>query len=242
MRKVAIFAEGQTELIFVRDFLLRLIDNSKLSLECLELLAYKPSKVPYSYSCPNPEIHFMIINVHGDEGVLSSIRLREKTLIEEGGYEKIIGLRDMYSGAYRKLSPRAINDDISNQFIQSHNLTIQKMTYRDRIKLYFAIMEIEAWFLAMYNIFQRIDSVLTVEYIEEKLGFNLKRIDPQEEFFKPSSQVRDLFLLSGRQYDKKESDINNITSKMELADFDNATENDRCKCFDAFYQEVRSYN
>jgi len=94
----------------------------------------------------------------------------------------------------------------------------------------------------MYNIFQRIDSVLTVEYIEEKLGFNLKRIDPQEEFFKPSSQVRDLFLLSGRQYDKKESDINNITSKMELADFDNATENDRCKCFDAFYQEVRSYN
>ena len=97
----------------------------------------------------------------------------------------IIGLRDMYSEAYEKLSRGVINDDISNQFIQNHNSTIQKMTYQDRIKLYFAIMEIEAWFLAMYDIFQRIDSVLTIEYIEEKLGFDLRRIDPQGEFFKP---------------------------------------------------------
>lgn len=242
MRKVAIFAEGQTELIFARDFLLRLIDPSKLSLECWELLAHKLSRVPYLYSCPNPEMHFMIINVHGDEGVLSSIWEREKSLIEKSGYEMIIGLRDMYSEAYKKLSRGVINDDISNQFIQSHNSTIQKMTYQDRIKLYFAIMEIEAWFLAMYNIFQRIDSALTVEYIEEKLGFDLRRIDPQEEFFKPSNQVRDVLLLSGRQYDKKESDIENITSKMILADFDNAVENNRCECFDTFYQELRAYN
>ncbi len=183
----------------------------------------------------------MIINVGGDERVISSIRDREKRLIGEGGYEKIIGLRDMYSGAYEKLSPGAINDDISNQFIQSHNAIIQTMTYRDRIKLYFAIMEIEAWFLAMYNIFQRIDSVLTVEYIEEKLGFDLRRIDPQEEFFKPSNQVRGVFLLSRRHYKKKESDTENICSKMVPADFDNARENNRCECFNAFYQEIMTY-
>ena len=186
-------------------------------------------------------VHFMIINVHGDEGVISSIKDRERSLIEKSGYEKIIGLRDMYSEVYKKLSPGAINDDISNQFIQSHNSTIQKMTYQDRIKLYFAIMEIEAWFLAMYNIFQRIGSVLTVEYIEEKLGFDLRRIDPQEEFFKPSNQVRDVLLLSGLQYDKKESDIENITSKMELVDFDNAKENGRCERFNSFYQDMSDY-
>jgi hypothetical protein len=242
LRKVAIFVEGQTELIFVRDFLLRLIDPSKLSLECWELLAGQLSRVRYPYSCPNPEILFRIINVRGDERVLSSIKDGEKDLIEKGGYEKIIGLRDMYSEAYEKLSRGVIDDGISNQFVQSHNSTIQKMTHHDRIKLYFAIMKIEAWFLAMYNVFQRIDSILTVEYIKEKLGFDLKRIDPQKEFYKPSNQVGDLFLLSGRQYDKKESDINNITSKMELADFDNAIENDRCKCFDAFYQEIINYS
>lgn len=241
MRKVAIFTEGQTELIFVRDFLLRILDLSKLSLECWELLAHRLSRVSYPYSCPNPEIHFMIIDAHGDEGVLSSISEREKNLIEKGGYEKIIGLRDMYSEAYKKLSPGVINDSVTNRLIQSYNLTIQNMIYSNKIQLHLAIMEIEAWFLAMYNIFQRIDSLLTVEYIEEKLGFNLRRIDPQKEFYKPSNQVGDVFLLSGRQYDKQESDIENITSKMILADFDGATENDRCKCFDAFYQELGAY-
>ncbi len=242
MRKVAIFTEGQTELIFVRDFLFRLVDPSKLSIECYELLAHNLSYVPFPYSSSSPEVHFFIIDAHGDKGVLSAIREREKDLIQKGGYEKIIGLRDMYSEDYKKLSPRAINDSITQKLIQSYNLTIQNMTYSTKIKLYLAIMEIEAWFLAMYNIFERIDSVLTVEYIEEKLGFDLRRIDPQEEFFKPSDQVRDVFLLSGRQYDKKERDIENITSKMELADFNNATENNRCSCFDAFYQEVISYN
>lgn len=242
MRKVAIFVEGQTELIFVRRFLSMIIDPSKLSFECMELVAHGLSYVLFSYSSPSPEVHFMIINAHSDEGVLSSIDEREKNLIEKGGYEKIIGLRDMYSEIYTKLSHGAINDDVSNQIIQRHNLTIQKMTYRDRIKLYFAIMEIEAWFLAMYNIFQRIDSVLTVEYIGEKLGFDLRRIDPQKAFYKPSNQLRDVFLLSGRYYNKKESDIENITSKMELADFDTATENNRCECLDAFYQEVISYS
>lgn len=242
MRKVAIFTEGQTELIFVREFLFRLVDLSKLSLECWELLAHRRLfPVHYKYSCPNPDIHFMIVNVGGDERVLSSIKDQERSLIEKSGYERIIGIRDMYSEAYRKLSPGMINENISNQFIQSHNSTIQKMTHHTRIKLYFAIMEIEAWFLAMYNIFQRIDSILTVGYIEEKLGFDLKTSDPQKEFYKPSNQVRYVLLLSGRQYDKKESDTENITSKMELADFDTATENNRCQCFDAFYQEVRGY-
>lgn len=242
MRKVAIFTEGQTELVFVREFLFRLIDPSKLSLECYELLAKQTSPVAFTYSSPNPEVHFFIIDAHGDKSVLSAIRDREKDLIQKGGYEKIIGLRDMYSEEYKKLSPGIINDDISNKFIQSHNLIIKKMIHHDRIKLYFAIMEIEAWFLAMYNIFERIDSILSVEYVEEKLGFNLRRIDPQREFFKPSNKVKDIFLLIGRQYDKKESDIENITSKIELSDFDNAKENNRCTSFNAFYQEVISYS
>ncbi len=242
MRKVAIFVEGQTELIFVRDFLLRLFDYSKLTLECWGLLGDKLSPRPYVYPCSNPEIHFMIINVGGDERVLSSIKDRERRLIGEGGYEKIIGLRDMYSGAYAKLSRGVINDDISDRFIQSHNSTIQKMTYHDRIKLYFAIMEIEAWFLSMYNVFQKIAPILSPGYIEENLQFDLRRIDPEKTFFKPSNQVNDIFMLFRSQYDKKKGDVEKITSKMELADFDNARENNRCRSFDAFYQEVINHN
>jgi len=242
LKKVAIFTEGQTELVFVREILFRLIDPSKLSLECYELLAKQTSPVPFTYSSPNPEVHFLIINVHGDEGVLSSIRGREKELIERSGYEKIIGLRDMYSKVYKKLSPGMINDDISNQLIESHNSTIQNMNYPNRIKLHFAIMEIEAWFLAMYNIFQKIDSRLTTDNIQEKLGIDLKNIDPQTEFFRPCKQVNDIFVLCERQYSKKRGDCELICTRMELVDFDNARENGRCKNFDDFYQEVISYS
>ena len=104
MRKVAVFTEGQSELVFVRHLLLRVADPSKLSFECHELLAGRLSPVPYRYCGANPEVHFMIVNVHCDEGVLSSIRQREKGLIEKSGYEGILGLRDMYSAAYTRRS------------------------------------------------------------------------------------------------------------------------------------------
>ena len=114
------------------------------------------------------------------------------------------------------------------------------MTHPNRIKLFYAVMEIEAWFLAMYRLFERIAPLLTVGYIKEKLTFDLGTIDPQETFFRPSRQVQDIFGLCGRRYDKKMGDSEAICSRMELEDFDDARENKRCKCFDDFYQEVAS--
>lgn len=220
---------------------MRLIDNSKLSFECSELLAHKESPVPYKHICPDPQIYFCIINVHGEEGVLSSIREREKQLISVG-YDEIIGLRDMYSETYLKLSPKRINDVVTNRIISSHWSTIQKMTNWNKIKLYFAIMEIEAWFLGMCNLFQKIDPILTVEFIKQKLNIDLKTVDPQKEFYKPSDQLDSIYALCGRKYGKKRNEIENICSKMQIEDYCDAKESARCKCFDDFYQEISSHN
>lgn len=238
MKKIAILTEGQTELIFVRNLLMRVFDPSKLSFECYELLAHRPFHVPYKYPNPHAEIHFMIIDVHGDEGVLSAIRDREEKLVGESGYKRIIGLRDMYSEAYMRRSPSTIDERVSNEFIQNHNLTIQKMTYPDKIKLYFAIMEVEAWFLGMYNLFRKIDPKLTARYIKDSLKIDLENTDPQKEFYKPSDQIYAIHELCERSYNKKRDEIESICSSMESEDFDNARENGRCKCFDDFYQEV----
>jgi len=242
LKKIAIFTEGQTELIFIRNFLLRVMDPSKLSFECYDLLGQKFSSVPYRYPNPSAEVHFLIVNVNSDEKVLSSIRDREKDLIKTGGYEKIIGLKDMYGGEYRKHSPRVINRQISNMIIQRANQTIKGMTYFDRIKLYFAIMEIEAWFLGMYNLFQKIDSLLTVEYIKQNLGIDLKSVDPQKEFYKPSDQVRSIFQLCGRKYKKKPEEIECICSNIDSSSLNAATENNRCMCFADFYREITNHS
>ncbi len=242
MKRIAVFAEGQTELIFIRDFLLKVLDPSKISFECLELIAHQDSPVPYKYSSPSAEIHFLILNVRGDEGVLSSIKERERKLIQENGYERIIGLRDMYSEEYTKLSPGKIDDYVSNAITQRHNQIIEEMAHPERIKLYFAIMEIEAWFLGMYYLFQKIDSALTVDYIEKKLGINLVIIDPQKEFYRPEDQVNSILQLCGREYKKKWAEIESICSHIDSLDYDAARENARCVCFDDFYQEIVSYN
>ena len=84
MRKIAIFTEGQSELIFVRNYLLRIIDNSKISFECLRLHSETMEQVPHKFSSPNPDYFFLIINVAGDEKVLSAIKERENGLFNKG--------------------------------------------------------------------------------------------------------------------------------------------------------------
>jgi len=239
MKRVAIIAEGQTEAIFVRELLFRVIDPSEFSFSYIKLNADRMERVR-EYSSPNPEIHFQIINVQNDERVLSVIKDMETGLVESGLFGKILGIRDMYSQEYDDLSNGAINDHITTKIMEKQNDIIQTMTYRNIIKLYYCIMEIEAWFLSMYNVFLKLDPKLTVEYIEENLGFNLKRIDPQKEFFKPSRQLNEIFELCQWKYRKSEDNIEKFVSRIEVTDIDNAKENNRCSCFNDFYQGIKN--
>jgi hypothetical protein len=241
MRRVAIFTEGQSALIFVRNLLLLIIDNSVLSFQCLKLLSDREHDVPYTYGNPNPSVHFLIVDVGNDSKVLSAIKDREKFLVNKG-YEKIIGLRDMYSADYDKRSPRVINDQVSRQFIEGSNKIIQTMTHPDKIMMCFSIMELEAWFLSMYTIFRKINLAVSVEYIESQLGINLKTIDPQKTFYKPSVQLKKVLNLCGIHYKKSEHDVEMITSEMEPSDFEVAIENGRCENFRFFYHQLRAYD
>lgn len=239
MRRIAIFAEGQSELIFVRCFLPLILGWDKISFECFRLYANEMSSVPFRYPNEHAEVHYLIVNVGNDETVLSAVKDREELLIQKG-YEKVIALRDMYCEAYYKRAGTTIDDAITLEFINSFQGTIESMSDPTKIKMCFAIMEFEAWLLGMYSIFERVEPTLTVGYIEEKLGFNLSVIDPQGEFFKPANKVSDILGLVGLEYKKSEDDIESICSKMEEADFSKAFENGRCSSFKDFWNEVRN--
>jgi hypothetical protein len=241
MKKIAIFTEGQSGLIFVRKLLLTIIDNSVLSFQCLKLFSDREHEVPYTYPNPNSNVHFLIVNAGNDSKVLSAIKDREERLINKG-YEKIIGLRDMYSAEYHKLSPKVINDRVLRQFIERASGIIQTMTHPDKIVICFSIMELEAWFLSMYTIFRKIKPALSVEYIDRQLGINLRTIDPQKQFYKPSVQLEKVLDLCGIRYDKTEHDVEMITSKIESGDFEVAIENGRFEKLKMFYDLLGSYN
>lgn len=238
MKKVAIFTEGQSELIFIRNLIPIVYGYERASYRCMKLKAKETRDVPYDYESPNAVIYFFIINVEGDEKVVGAIKEYEEGLIRNG-YEEILGLRDMYSEAYCKLS-HEIDDEVTTRIIQSHMSIIRAMRNPDRINLYFAIMEFEAWLLSMYNLFAKINRILTVEYIEERLGFNLRIINPEKEFFHPTSTVGRILNLAGIYYNKSVDQMESILESIDGSDILEACENGRCNCFSEFYGRIEN--
>lgn len=241
MKSVAIFTEGQSELIFVRTFIQKIVNANGFNLECLKLHSDSLQSVPYSLKSPNAKISFRIINVQNDGRVLSAIRDREKSLFEHG-YEKIIGLRDMYCEFYDKKTHGRISELISKQIIDANINEVNKMSNPNKISMFYSIMELEAWFLSMYSIFPKIDDFLSIEYIEKKLGYNLRDIDPQKEFYRPSIILSEIFKLRGLKYDKSVNSIEKIMAKMNNDDFEIALADGRCRSFSDFYNEIKLFN
>lgn len=240
MRKVLIITEGQTELIFVRNLLINTIDSSKLSFECIQIRGNAEQGVPYPYKNPDAELDFLIIDVGNDEAVMDTIKERERHFFEKG-FEKIIGIRDMYCAKYRKRS-RIISDEVIQDFIDAQNKVVQELTNRENIAMCFAIMETEAWFISMHTLLQKVDPALTIEYIKSKLGFDLQVIDPQQVFFHPSDELKKILGLVGRTYTKSKHEVEMVTSGLDLDDLEMGTKNGKCSSFKKFLDEIELYS
>lgn len=240
--KVAIFVEGQGEQIFLRNILFYLYDNSELSFECVKLRSGINEPVPYSFGDrEQSKVHFLLVNTENDQKVLQVIINQEKRLIQQG-YSKIIGLRDMYSEQYRKFSPREINDEITQKFISTHHDIINQMSDPEKISFHFSIMEIEAWWLSMFTVFQKIDPSLTVDFISQKFGFKLDEIDPEKYFFHPAQNLKQILESVEKKYDKKRGDVESITSYITPEDIEAGIFNNRCDALRMFYEELCSFD
>ena len=82
------------------------------------------------------------------------------------------------------------------------------------IHLILAVMEIESWFLADYNVFSRIDPFLTIDKINESLDKNLRELNP-ESLRRPSTLVHKIFTIVGRSYKKREDQIYSIVNNLD---------------------------
>ena len=239
MKRIAIFTEGQTELILIRYLVGIEFGWDKISIRCISLGGNKSNLAGLNLENTHSDVLFQIIDVGSDEPVLSAIKEREVDLFK-GGFEKIFGLRDMYSENYLERAGRRIVPAIINQFIGNAKSTIQEMSSPNKIFFHFAIMEVEAWFLAMWAVFRRIDAILTVQYIEEKLKFRLDQVDPQVQFVNPAREVERILGLIGRKYDKKRGAVELICKKIEHSDVQAMLASERCQSFKGFYSDIIS--
>lgn len=243
--KTAIFVEGQTELVFVREYLLRKFDYQNIGIECYTLFT-DSNFCPTEYAFPskenaiNTETYFQIINVGNDNAVVTRILRREKNLWNSG-FSHIIGLRDMYCKDYRVLLNEGrkeagkIDFDLNEEFKQNKKEIINKEAEKPhQIDLTFAIMEAESWILGFHNCFEKINPLLTVEYIEANLGFNLELINSEITFFHPAKIMEQIYDLVNETYKKSKGNIEAIMASLQKEDFEYLRSIDKCASFGEF--------
>lgn len=235
--KTAIFVEGQTELVFVREYLLKKFDYQNIEIECYTLFTDSNfQSTEYAFPHKGAAFSFQIINVGNDDSVLTRMLNREKYLWNSG-FNRIIGLRDMYSRSYRESAKEVgkIDVELNEEIKLSTKEQIAKRAERpQQIDFSFAVMEAESWILGFHNCFEVINPILTVDYIQSQLGFNLEAVDPEVTFFHPAKQLEQIYALANETYKKSRGNIEAIMASLQKEDFENLYGGNKCASFKEF--------
>lgn len=230
VRKVALFVEGMTEQVFVREFLLRWYDwdANIVGIDCYKLYADIQSTVPYKYGSYESENYFQIFDVGNDARVLSEILYRADTL-RNAGYSMIVGLRDMFSETYTSKTiarngDRIIDNELNERFIQGANDVIIHKAKDIKIHVHFAIMEVEAWLLGIPKFFNSLS------------GVN----DPEIDVYHPAVMLEELRKADGLTYQKHRDEIEGIMGSITKDDYTALIDSGRCQSFGKFVEVLLS--
>jgi len=210
MRKLAILAEGQTELLFC-ERLVRFIGQARgvaVAVRKQALVGGRPSNprqlVELSGDTESGEHAFFVLLVScgQDERVLSEVRERREGLAAKG-YEAIIAIRDVHP------KPRDAIPALRAAFGRfASNTPVPAV-------LILAIMETEAGFLAEHTHFARLDARLSPDLIARELGFDPRNDDMQLREV-PSRDLQDAYFLVTLLYDKSRACVERTLDRLDL--------------------------
>ncbi len=205
MKRLAIFVEGQTEKIFVRKLLEEIAGKSNIAIVEQDIVGKQGSRITVlKMSDPitsQTKYYVLVYNSGGDSSVVSDIRDQYSSLVASG-YSKVIGLRDIYP----------IPSAQKNALESGLQYALPKGTVPAHIVL--AVMEIEAWFIAEWKHFAKINPNLTTALIQAALGFN-PETDDVEKRNHPAEDLHQIYQLVGRAYRKQRSQVNTIVSNLD---------------------------
>ncbi|QGZ92693.1 hypothetical protein [Microcystis aeruginosa] len=204
-KKLAIFVEGQTERILITRLLQEIAGYKKVSVEVYQVRGDKANRKiqPLKSNLIEVAPFFILLYDCGcDSHVLSDIKKQHNSLTNNG-YEKILGLRDLYP------EPLENRTKVENGIKGFLKTLLQNKGIP--ISIILVIMEIEAWFLGEYSFLTKIDSCLTSNFILHNLGFDLNALDV-EQIPHPSQVLDSIYQLIQRSYDKSERTVEEIAS------------------------------
>lgn len=236
MKKIAIFLEGHTETIFVKQMLL-LGHDWAVDIECNQLLSGGDwGSANFDHKFPNAEFHYRLICVGNDSIVLRSILQRESYLYE-AGYTVIIGLRDMYCQQYDD-DCKEINRELIRKFIDTTKQSINSTAANPAcISFCYSIMEIESWMIGL-NVFHKIHNKLTEGKINAILKIDINSRDPEIKLYRPSTQLAHIYGSVGLTYDKSQPVVMSFCSLLDKEDLERLLTKGCCKSFNYFHSKI----
>ncbi len=209
MKKVAFFVEGLTERIFLEKLFAAVFASRHLAIEVKKIKG--GTRIPITITAittPNLtdqiKYYILIYDCGGDSNVRSYIEEQRASLINNG-YEKILGLRDVYP----------IDRADIHKLLYGLNFKLQQKPIP--VVFILAIMELEAWFIAEHTHFIKINSGLTVDIIRHTLGFD-PSIDNMELKNQPAVDLNNCYNIVGDNYSKNEASLERTTSAIDYGE------------------------
>jgi hypothetical protein len=207
MRKLAIFVEGRTEVLFL-DRLIRAVAGPEVQIQRAMATGGASSgrtlEIIKSDTNQGASYYVLLVNSGTDSRVKSDIRDRYDGLINSG-YSRIIGLRDAYPTVERK--------DLSKL---REGLMLGMKDQPITVLFVLAVMEVEAWFIAEYNHFRKIHPGLTLEAIKRCCGFDPSANDMQA-LAHPSEELSKIYRLKGKGYSKRGRNTERTIVALDIA-------------------------
>jgi hypothetical protein len=236
--KVAIYVEGITEAAFVYQLIGEKYqwDWTKLRLECLNLDPLDAADDLRDFGLEEASDYFLIYDSCSDTSVASDIRERFQSHKDQG-FDKVVGLRDVFSESYVELYGRNYNSQHIVNFIHDIQEPFQLLDASGFVQIRFAVMETEAWLLALSSVFQKIDCTLDANGLRTNVGIDIND-DPQTTYFHPYSKLEDIYKSIGRTYSKHWHEIKEIVFKVKWEDFQELYNSGKCQSFRGFYDSI----
>lgn len=229
MRKVAVYVEGMTELVFVYHTIFAHYQSDWTAFH-LDFVNSSPSAkigLQHPYGDENADNHFFIYNCGSDESVIPTMIERFPSHMQQG-FSAVVGLRDINGSRYfdiYKAGHEKIEWPKVNAMMRDLESTVASADPSGSMAIRFSIMEIEAWLLAM------------PEFLTEVFpGFPYERvaaIDPELTYVHPFGELNGMVPYE-KHFDLVESVFSRITSDHLEA----LSQSGRCASFKRFYECV----
>lgn len=226
MRKVAVYVEGMTELVFVYHCIQAYFQSDWTAFH-LHYVSVSPSDkidLVNPYGDEAAENQFLLYNCGSDDSVIPTMKDRFQAHLQQG-YDRIIGLQDVLGARYLdvyKAGHQQIEWDKVNAMINDLEATVSRLDPSGTMQIRFSIMEIEAWVMAMPDLLAECFPGCSLD--------ELLAVNPEFAFVHPYNKLSSLV-----PYAKSFSTIEGIFSRITKAYLETLLLSGKCASFARFY-------